>query len=161
MPLNNGTPIGNGTAAPWYVAPMHPTNWMDIAYDEFLGVMQSAVMRGQPEAMSAPQTRPRLGPETVPQGTPVWLHSRPYSRGAGAYAPHFGVVNVNPIGAGIYAPYKLPVIAGPGARYMASAIWFNVQSVPTSLLLNPTIPIETVDALISQSYAAAGYRTSG
>lgn len=160
MPLNNGTPL-NGSQAPWYVGPMHPTNWLDINYDEFQGVMQSAVMRGQPMALSAPQARPRIGPETVPQGVPIWLHSRPYSRGAGAYAPHFGVINYNPIGAGIYAPYKLPVIAGPGARYAASAIWFNVQAVSTSMLLNPTIPIETVNALIAQSHATAGYRTTG
>lgn len=163
MPLNNGIPLnGNAVAAaPWYIGALHPQNWMDIAYDELLGIQQSAVMRGQPPAMAAEQARPRIGAETIPRPTPLWMQSRPYSRGAGAYAPHFGHINYNPIGAGVYAPYKLPVIAGPGARYAASAIWFNVQAVPTSMQMNTTVPIETVNALIATSHVTAGYLTTG
>jgi hypothetical protein len=161
MPTRNGTPIDNGAASPAYVGPLHPFNWLDIGSQEALGVQQSAVMRGQPPAMAYWQRRWLPGPGTVPQGTPFWLTSRPYSRGAEAHAPHFGILTYNPIGAGIYAPYKLPPMAGPAARYVQGAIWFDVQSIPTGLRFNPTVPVETVDALIGQSHVAAAYRTTG
>jgi hypothetical protein len=161
MPTNPGVPIGNGAAAPWYVAAAHPFNWMDINADEFAGVQQSAVMRGQPVPLAFWQHRPQLGPQTVPQGTPLWLQSRPYDRGAEAFAPHFGKLNINPIGAGIYAPYRIPTIAGPGARYQFGAIWFDVQSVPTSMQMNPTVPIETVEALLATAHVGPSYLTTG
>ena len=94
---------------------------------------------------------------TPMQSFPVWLMSRPYDRGAGAYSPKFGTIPVSPIGAGIYAPYKLPAIAGPGARYQFGAIWFDVQAIPTSMRINPTVPVETVNALIATSHVGAMY----
>jgi hypothetical protein len=126
-----------------------------------LGVSPQAAMRGQPPPLS--WWHRRLGPRvpTPVQPLPVWLHSRPYDRGAGAYAPKFGTIPISPIGAGIYAPYKLPVIAGPGARYQFGAIWFDVQSIPTSMNFNGTVPIETINALIATSHVGPSYRTTG
>jgi hypothetical protein len=161
MASRNGTPINNGAASPGYVGPLHPFNWIDLAHQEALGVNQTAASQGQPVAMEFWQQRQIRGPQTIPQAGPVYLHSRPYSRGADAFAPKFGTLNINPIGAGIYSPYKLPPMAGPGARYVQGAIFFDVQAIPTGLRFNQTVPIETVDALIAQSHVAAAYRTTG
>lgn len=155
MPTRDGTPVQEG--APWYVGVQNPVNWIDISGNEQLGVQQSAAMRGQPMPLSWWQKRNIPGPKTVMQSREVFMHSRGYSRGADAYAPKFGVLNISPIGAGIYGPYKLPPMAGPGARYLQGAIWFDVQTIPTTIHMNPTIPIETMNALIATSYVGPQY----
>lgn len=121
----------------------------------------AVTQRGGPPALSWWQQRRLRGQQTTPQPVPLTLQSRPYSRGAGAYSPHFGTIPTNPIGAGVFAPYRLPTIAGPGARYVFGAIWFDVQTIPTSLRMNTTIPIETVNALISTSRVGGTYLTTG
>jgi hypothetical protein len=157
MPTSPGIPI---SALP--AGPLNQWDWVDAGpAGQLGGAQQSALMRGTPGGLAWFQQRQIMGPGTIPQGTPLYLQSRPYDRGAGAFSPKFGVIPVNPIGAGIYAPYKLPVIAGPGARYAFSAIWFDVQSTPTSLNINPTVPLETVNALIASSSVAATYLTTG
>jgi hypothetical protein len=152
MPTNPGVPIGALTAGL-----LNPFDWLNVDQNEMLGVQQSSLMQGQPSPLSWWQRRQVRGPETVPQPVPYYLTSRPYSRGADAHAPQFGHVVINPIGAGAYAPYRLPTIAGPGARYEFSAIWFDVQTIPTSMEINPSVPIETVDALIATSYVGGMY----
>lgn len=154
-------PIGTDPGAPDYIGVSHPYNWMDVDHDEQRGIMQSAVTRGQPSAFSSWMKRMFRGPNTVAQGAPVWLTSQPYSRGAAAHAPHFGLLMSNPIGAGVYAPYRLPTIAGPGARYMYAAIWFDVQAIPTSIRMGRTIPIQTMNALIATSHVGESYLTTG
>ena len=84
-----------------------------------------------------------------------------WDRGAGAWAPKFGQIPVSPIGAGVYAPYRIPTIAGPGARYMFAAIWFDVQTVPTSIHISPTMSAESLNALIATSHVSAMYPTFG
>jgi hypothetical protein len=126
-----------------------------------IGIEPEAVMRGQPAPFAWWQAKPRLGPEAMPQPLPAWLQSRPYTRGAQAYSPKFGSLFYNPIGSGVYAPYRLPTIAGPGARYQAAAIWFDVQTVPTSIGISPTIPIETMNALIATARVGPSYQTTG
>lgn len=133
-------------------------NWVS---DQTGGVNPRSAMRGKPPALSFWQRRRIQNSEPAPQPVPVYLQSRPWDRGAGAYSPRFGVLSYNPIGAGIYAPYKLPVIAGPGGRYEFGAIWWGVQVVPTSILLNPTIPVETMDALIASSRVGGTILTTG
>src|SRR5262252_7803919 len=104
---------------------LNPVDWIEGGPP--IGAQQSALMRGTPAPMAWFMRRLVRGPQTIPQAQPFYLQSRPYSRGAEAYSPSFGTLNYNPIGAGVYAPYKLPVSGGPGARYMAAAIWFDVQ----------------------------------
>lgn len=161
MPTRAGIPLGDTAQAPYYVGDYHPFNWVDVGGLQVQGVQQSSAMRGQPPALAWWQKRIIPNKQTPPQGTPVYLTSRPYSRGAGAHAPKFGVLPISPIGAGVAYPYKLPVIAGPGARYTAAAIWFDVQSIPTSLNINPTVPIETLNALLASSYVGGSYLTTG
>lgn len=159
MPMTDGIPLTD--AAPAWLGMFHPTNWVDWQGSETLGVSPQAAMRGKPPALSWWQQRsiPRI--PTVPQPVPMWLQSRPYDRGAGAYSPKFGVLPISPIGAGVYNPYKLPVIAGPGARYQFGAIWFDVQTIPTSMRFNATVPVETVNALLATSSVGPSYLTTG
>lgn len=157
MPTSAGVPI---TALPGGV--QNQWDWVDAgAAGSVGGAQQSALMRGNPGALAWWQQRWIPQRATVPQGVPMYLQSRPYSRGAGAFSPKFGQLPINPIGAGIYAPYRLPTIAGPGARYNFGAIWFDVQSIPTSLQMGPTVPIETVNALIATSHVGGMYVTTG
>jgi hypothetical protein len=163
MPTRNPIPIGQAAqqvGAPGN--PLNPVDWLDAGSPRTIdGAMQTPLMRGTGGALAWWHKRIRRGPETHQQGAPFWLQSRPYSRGAMAYAPKFRVIPVNPIGAGIYAPYRLPTIAGPGARYQFGAIWFDVQTIPTSMKIAPTVPIESVNALLAQSHVAAMYVTTG
>ena len=172
MPTAPGQPIyangANGNAqrlaqdaAPAWRTDMHPVNWYDWNGSEALGISPQSAMRGKPVTMAWWQRRAIPVTPTMPQPVPWLFHSRPYNRGAQAFAPQFGTLPISPIGAGIYNPYKLPVIAGPGARYQFGAIWFDVQSVPTSVRINPTMPIETLNALIATSHVGPSYLTTG
>jgi hypothetical protein len=143
--------------------PLNPIDWIDLAGGGpgVGGAMQSALMRGTPGAFAPYQRRQIRGPETVAQGREVWLQSRPYNRGAAAFSPKFGQLAYNPIGAGVDATYKLPVIAGPGARYQFGAIWFNAQTIPTSMRMGPTMTSESLAALLATSSVSAMYATTG
>lgn len=158
MPTRSGTPV---PAAMLPAGPLNSWDWMSINHNEFQGITQESLMRGQPAFTEPYQRRQIGGPTTAPQGGPVYLQSRPYSRGAGAYSPKFGVLAYNPIGAGVVAPYKLPPIAGPGARYAFAAIWFDVQAIPTSLHLSPSMSQQSVQALLATNHVAAMYATTG
>jgi hypothetical protein len=164
MPTVAGVPLTGGMAAGLASIPgsiLDPVDWIDAGSPATIdGAVQSALMRGTPGPLTWWQRRFQRGPDTTQQGAPFWLHSRPFSRGAGAYSPKFGILPTNPIGAGIYAPYKLPVIAGPGARYQFGAIWFDVQTIPTTMRMSPTMPAESVNALLATSYVSAMYPTT-
>lgn len=159
MPTTNGIPMTD--YAPGWLTGLHPQNWVDWAGSEQLGVSPQAMMRGHPPALSWWMQRQTARVPTPIQPTPIWLQSRPYDRGAGAFSPKFGTLPISPIGAGIVAPYRLPTIAGPGGRYKFGAIWFDVQTVPTSMQFNPTVPVETVNALIATSYVGGMVATTG
>ena len=142
--------------------PLNQFDWIDAGDPGSIGgALQSSLMRGNPGAMAYWQRRQIGGPQTTAQGFPVYLTSRPYSRGAAAHAPKFGQLAYNPIGAGVVTPYKLPVIAGPGARYEFAAIWFDVQTIPTSIAPSPTMSMDSVAALLATSNVAAMYATTG
>ena len=158
MPTQGALPI---PAAMLPAGPLAPFDWLSISGNEFLGAQQSALMRGSGGALTYWQRRQIQGPATIAQGQPVYLQSRPYDRGAGAFSPKFGILNINPIGAGIYSPYKLPVSGGPAARYEAAAIWFDVQTIPTSIPPSPTMSMDSVNALLAMSSVSAMYATTG
>jgi hypothetical protein len=157
MPTTAGIPI---PAAMLPAGPLNQFDWID-AGSKMPGAQQSSLMRGTGGALAFWQRRQIPGPQTIAQGAPVYLHSRPYSRGAGAFSPKFGTLNINPIGAGVATPYKLPVIAGPGARYQFGAIWFDVQTIPTSIAPSPTMSMDSVAALLATSSVSAMYATTG
>lgn len=156
-------PTTAGIAIPAAMLPAGPLNqfdWIDHG-GAMGGAQQSSLMRGTGGALAYWQRRQIQGPATIAQGAPVYLHSRPYSRGAGAFSPKFGTLNINPIGAGVPSPYKLPVMAGPGARYEFGAIWFDVQTIPTSIAPSPTMSMDSVAALLASSSVSAMYATTG
>ena len=157
MPTTAGIPI---PAAMLPAGPLNQFDWIDHG-GPMGGAQQSSLMRGTGGALAYWQRRQIQGPSTVPQPGPFYLHSRPYSRGAGAFSPKFGSLNTNPIGAGVPAPYKLPVMAGPGARYQLGAIWFDVQAIPTSIAPSPTMSMDSVAALLATSSVSAMYATTG
>lgn len=157
MPTVAGRPLA---AIPG--GPLNPVDWIDGGSPSTIdGAQQTPLMRGTPGALTWWQRRAVRGPETIAQGAPFYLQSRGYSRGAAAYAPKFGVLATNPIGAGVYAPYRLPTIGGPGARYQFGAIFFNVQAIPTTIRMSPTMPQQSINALLASSYVAAMYATTG
>jgi hypothetical protein len=158
MPTQAGQPI---PAAMTAGGPLNPFDWLSLHGDESAGIQQGAVMRGHPGALAYYQRRQIPGPATIAQSREIWLQSPTYDRGAAAFAPKFGHLNINPIGAGIYAPYKLPAFAGPGARYQLGAIWFDVQSVPTTMRMSPTMSSDSLNALLMGSHVAAMYATTG
>jgi hypothetical protein len=161
MAYNDGSPINSADSAPGWLGSFHSPNWVDWMGSEQLGIAPQAAMRGQPPPMSWWMQRSIPRVPTPPQPVPIWLHSRPYDRGAGAVASKFRTLPISPTGAGVYSPYKLPVIAGPGARYQFGAIWFGVQDIPTSIRMNPTVPVATINALIATSQVGAMYPTTG
>lgn len=157
MPTQAGIPIAMLPAGP-----LNQFDWIDGGdQGSISGALQSSLMRGTGGALAFWQRRQIQGPQTIAQGVPFYLTSRPYSRGAGAHAPKFGTLNYNPIGAGVPAPYRLPTIAGPGARYQQGAIWFDVQTIPTTMSMGPTMSMDSVAALLAQSHVAAMYATTG
>lgn len=139
--------------------PLNQFDWIDTGGQ--IGATQSSLMRGTGGALAWWQRRQIQGPQTIGQSGPIWLQSRPYSRGAGAFSPKFGTLNINPIGAGVPVPYKLPVSGGPGARYQFAAIWFDVQTIPTTMQMSPTMSMDSVDALLATSSVSAMYATTG
>ena len=140
--------------------PLNQFDWIDNG-SAMGGAQQSSLMRGTGGALAYWQKRQIQGPQTIAQGQPFYLTSRPYSRGAGAHAPKFGQLAYNPIGAGVVTPYRIPTIAGPGARYQFAAIWFDVQTIPTSIAPSPTMSMDSVAALLATSSVAGMYATTG
>lgn len=138
---------------------LNPIDWIDGAGNQ-PGALQQSLMRGTP-GMAHWQRRQVPQQRTVAMGREVFMHGPSWDRGAGAFSPKFGVIPVNPIGAGVYAPYRIPTIAGPGARYEWAAIWFDVQTIPTSIHLSPSMSQESLNALIQTSYVAGTYLTTG
>ena len=140
--------------------PLNQFDWIDNG-SAMGGAQQSSLMRRTGGALAYWQKRQIQGPQTIAQGQPFYLTSRPYSRGAGAHAPKFGQLAYNPIGAGVVTPYRIPTIAGPGARYQFAAIWFDVQTIPTSIAPSPTMSMDSVAALLATSSVAGMYATTG
>lgn len=115
---------------------------------------------GHPAPLSWWQRRP-FGPRMVAQPMPVFVHSRPYSRGSDAYAPQFGYLAYNPIGAGVASVARMPTISGPSARYQFGAIFFDVQTIPTSFKSGPPLPQGAVEALSQTAHVSGAYGTTG
>ena len=163
MPTHAGIPIGQVAQQVGLPGnPLNPVDWIDAGGPGTIdGAQQGALMRGHPGALAWWMRRSPRGPDTIQQGAPFYYQSRTYSRGAGAYSPKFGVIPTNPIGAGVYAPYRLPTIGGPGARYQLGAIFFNVQAIPTTMHFSPTMPAQSVAALLATSHVSAMYATTG
>lgn len=107
------------------------------------------------------------GQETVRDVQPLpfggsWMQYTPYfSRGAAAYAPNFGIVTSNPIGAGVVAAQRPQASYGPAAQYENGALWWTSQDIPTSINLQGLNSPEELAAVLSQETVYAVVRTTG
>jgi hypothetical protein len=137
---------------------LHPHVWLTQPDG---AVRTEALERGSPRALAWWQRRRDNGPRMHAQPFPQLLQSRPYSRGAQAYSPKFGYLPFNPIGAGVVAQNKIQAITGPGGRYEFGAIFWRVNNVPGSIEINPTVPVEVVDALIANGSVGGFTPTTG
>ena len=162
VPGSGGQTIGPGTA------PTKTVSWTTQRWAKgvrtFFGVGTGAnAARGYPSPEAPAQRRPpgSMNPGPQPWGG-VYQHYTPYyDRGAAAYVPNFGKVTENPIGAGIYAPYRPQASYGSAAQYANGALWWTSQAIPTSI--NPqslTDPEQLADILSSLQIQAV-VRTTG
>ena len=84
-----------------------------------------------------------------------------YSRGAAAYAPNFGILTANPIGAGVVALNRPQASYGVAAQYENGALWWTSQVIPTSINLQGLNSPDELAAILSQETVYAVVRTTG
>jgi hypothetical protein len=119
--------------------------------------------RGFPSPQNALEARPAGSmPNAPPIFGGVYQNYTPYySRGAAAFVPNFGRVLTNPIGAGIYAPYRTQASYGPPAHYANGAIWWTSQAIPTSVHLAGLTDPDILAQLVGMTNVQAMVRTTG
>jgi len=118
-------------------------------------------MRGMPAPLEWWQQRRTPQQRDAPQALPFFFTPPQYDRGADAFAPQFGRLMSNVIGAGVPVPFRHPTISGPAAVYEAGAIYFDVQTVPTTVRLSPAMSRESLAALLATSHVGPSYATTG
>lgn len=115
--------------------------------------------RGMPSPLNDRQARPAgdFTPQ-VAQGTgPGWSRTPYYSMGAGEFAPQFGQVLTNPIGAGIVVSSPMAAESGQAAEYVNGVIYFATQNIPTSLNFQGLTDPEALAAILGPIYIEAAY----
>ncbi len=157
-PGSGAQTTGKGTPAPRFVArtPVRPTagvrSWL----------VPSRTQRGFPAPGAAGQGRPPgWTTNEVPFGGAYQNYTKPYDRGAAAYVPNFGSVHYNPIGAGIFAPYRPRAYYNQPGQYANGMIFWTSQAIPTSInlqgLTDPAALAQILDSVQIQSVV----RTTG
>jgi hypothetical protein len=89
-------------------------------------------------------------------------HEYPYfSRGTAAYAPQFGQVSYNPIGAGVAVNNRVQASYGPSAQYENGEIFWTSQAIPTSVNLQGLTDPDALAAVLGPIYVQAAVRVEG
>lgn len=124
--------------------------------------------RGFPAPQGASQARPRNeGVIGASPGVPMpfgafIVHEHPYySRGTAAFAPQFGQVSYNPIGAGVVAMNRVQASYGPAAQYENGEIFWTSQAVPTSVNLQGLTDPNVLAAILGPIGVQAAVRVNG
>jgi hypothetical protein len=119
--------------------------------------------RGFPSPQNALEARPAGSMPNVPSifGGVIETYTPYFSRGLAAFVPTFGKVLTNPIGAGIYAPYRTQASYGPPAQYANGAIWWTSQAIPTSVRLSGLTDPAILAELVGMTNVQAMVRTTG
>jgi hypothetical protein len=105
----------------------------------------SNAQRGMPEGQANDQRYPPgLLENQPPFGGVEYVYTPYYDRGAAAYAPNFGYVLSNPIGAGRVALDKPQASYGKAGQYEHGMIFWTSQVIPTSVNLTG---LETAEGL--------------
>lgn len=123
----------------------------------------ASMQRGTPSPENALQHRP---PGSMPNRPRIFggvyqKYTEPYSRGAAAYAPNFGKVLENPIGAGIVAIHRPKASYGKPAEYINGIAFWTSQTVPTSIHLQGLATPEEMEALLGNMNVEAAVRING
>jgi hypothetical protein len=95
---------------------------------------------GTPEAIPVPDP----GPPSGPYGKAIFVQTPYYDGGALMFAPKFGKILENPIGAGIQVPFRSYSSYYPSGQYDAGVIFWASEYIPTSI---PSSALMTPDEL--------------
>jgi len=120
--------------------------------------------RGMPQPLNAAQRRPvdtmnNYGYDQTGLPTLTWT---PYfSRGADAWAPTYGKVFTNPIGAGIQVLHRPQASYGGAAQYANGALWWTSQTIPTSINLQGLTDPQVLADQLGDVLVQAVVRTTG
>lgn len=142
------------------VSPMQPIKGL---FSWLFPTRNADVQRGYPSPDEANQRRPRgsMPNEPIAFGG-VYQNETPYyDRGAAGFVPNFGKVTTNPIGAGIYAPYRPQPSYGSSGQYADGAIWWTSQMIPTTVNLQGLTTPEELAGLLDGLEIQAVVRTTG
>jgi hypothetical protein len=123
----------------------------------------SGAQRGYPAPEGRLQSRPpgSMNPGPQPWGGVYQNYTPYYSRGDAAYVPNFGKVTENPIGAGIYAPYRPQASYGGAAQYANGQLWWSSQAIPTSISPQSLTDPQQLAAILSTLQIQGVVRTTG
>lgn len=142
---------------PVEAAPERPTKGI---FSWLFPASPRSLQAGQPEPQGALQYRPPGSMPNVPviDGIIDYVVSPEFSRGAGRYVPQSGYVLSNPIGAGVVVMQRPQASYGPAGEYVDGAIFWNSQSIPTSVDLASLLGPEQVEALVGNMNVQAMVR---
>jgi hypothetical protein len=144
--------VGNGTPRdvdiPWETMNVTPGT------DTF---QLSDNTRGFPAPEAPDQRKNPADLNYVPQasGEPEYKYYPYFSRGANAYAPQFGQVLSNPIGAGIVANHRPQAFYGGAGTYEHGSIWWTSQAIPTTINLQGLADSKALEAQLGEIYVEA------
>jgi hypothetical protein len=123
----------------------------------------SNAQRGFPTPLSRQQAYPDdlMNNSFLSSGLPTPVYTPYYSRGAAAYVQNYGKVLYDPIGSGVYAPYRPQAYYAQPGEYDDSAIWWTSQIVPTNVNLVGLNNPDVMNAILGQTLIEAVVRTTG
>ena len=107
---------------------------------------------GGPDRRSPPAVQVPMFGGVMQVAGPLW------DQGAAGYAPQFGQVLSNPIGAGIVTRARPQASYGPAGQYVNGYIWWVPQTVPTSLQLGGLTSPQELQALLGTVNVQAAVR---
>lgn len=119
--------------------------------------------RGYPQPLSPAQSYAAAGavpPQPVMFGGVILVANRRSDMGAAGYAPVFGRVASNPIGAGIVAAHRPQPSYGVAGQYLDHTIFWAQQTIPTSVPFASLTGPAQLAALLGTVNVQAAVRTA-
>lgn len=135
--------------------------WKPAKRTWFQPTSSASMQRGTGPALSSAQKYDPPLVRTPPFGGHSDTVPRRNSMGADGIAPTFGRVMTNPIGAGIFAPWRPRPWYGPSGQYVNGAIWWTAQEISTSVELQGLYDADVIDALLAASSVTGFDVTTG
>jgi hypothetical protein len=107
--------------------------------------------RGFPAPLNQTETRAAYGQpfgNVAPFGGKILVQPRRRDLGASGYVPNFGKPFSNPIGAGVVALNRPQPSYGISSEYIAHALFWSSQTIPTTIPMGPLVSRDTMQALL-------------